>query len=436
MKNPKRSERFLSEIDALKKLKHPGIIEIIDHVIPDQEASKANPYFIVMPRAIGGTLTKRVNRYKGDIVATATLGLHLAHTLSAVHAAGIIHRDVKPDNILFASDDSQIPLLSDFGICLIEGAARVTDVGEAAGPRNYIAPEVEHLGPQDLKPDADIYSLGKVLYFAISGGIVFPRENLDEDRYRVHLQGDNRFVLFEHLLKKMVCQQDTRITNLDDIIEGLERIISSDVLAVTDTILLQIKLFQTHISNGLHAKKKIGSKNIFIREIVNYIKASLKSYVNTLNGLGEARASLYILDRENYTGFRAVEIVSEAACELRIKYKEDIFSIIFSITTKKNTSKKNNQGDYFELIPIITNRRSSKLRGNIHGAYGIHPEKAAKVSLHNGHRYKKIMKNPPPSKLCLGFCTESMEKQYKELEKFLKEIMEKFSIIINNGMKL
>jgi serine/threonine protein kinase len=91
-----------------------------------------------------------------------------------IHANGIIHRDLKPENILFIGGT---PKVADLGLCLIAGLERVTSSLEAVGPRFYMAPELEDGRSLDVTPTADIYSLGKILYFMLSGGRIFSRES-------------------------------------------------------------------------------------------------------------------------------------------------------------------------------------------------------------------------------------------------------------------
>lgn len=97
--------------------------------------------YLVMPLAAAGSLTKRAALYKDQIDPTITVAKALAAALAHAHKNGVIHRDHKPDNILFAAEDHH-PLPADFGICLIEGGPRFTGDAEIVGPRSFMAPEL------------------------------------------------------------------------------------------------------------------------------------------------------------------------------------------------------------------------------------------------------------------------------------------------------
>jgi hypothetical protein len=92
------------------------------------------------------------------------------------------------------------------------------------GPRHFIAPELEGGGRLDAGPAADIYSLGKVIYYMVSGGVVLPRERLDEAGYREIFDSGQRFQLLGLLLRKMICPPATRLQAMSSIIEELDRI--------------------------------------------------------------------------------------------------------------------------------------------------------------------------------------------------------------------
>jgi serine/threonine protein kinase len=168
IKNPNRTDRFKNEIEAIKRLNNSNVIKLIDHSALDSPTIEAKQ-FLVTPIARGGDLSKqdRVSLYKGSVDAVLQVAIQMASGLEAAHDAGIIHRDIKPENILFIGAGHDL-WISDFGICLICARGRLTPADEVVGPRAFMAPELEDGGQLDVSPAADVYSLGKVIYYMIS----------------------------------------------------------------------------------------------------------------------------------------------------------------------------------------------------------------------------------------------------------------------------
>lgn len=226
-----RRERFRREVDAIKRLTdprthpaHPNIISLIDHSALD-ETGNAEKQFLVMPIAQGGDLSApgRLALYKDSIDAVLQVAKQVASALRVAHDAGIVHRDVKPKNILFTGNGHDI-WLSDFGICLIREAPRVTETPEVMGPRGFMAPELEYGGKLDVSPTTDVYSLGKVIYFMLSGGVVVPRERLDEPQFSSIFAKGQRHQLLEMLLRRMICDVSKRISSAAGVLGELGKI--------------------------------------------------------------------------------------------------------------------------------------------------------------------------------------------------------------------
>jgi serine/threonine-protein kinase len=148
-------ERFDVEIEALRKLNHPGIVSLIGHGETQGQA------FYVMELVEGANLEQELARGRRfDWREVVHVGLAVCRALRHAHDRGIIHRDIKPGNLLFAADGSV--KLSDFGIARLFGAGRVTGPGSVLGTVEYMAPEQAQGIPMDAR--ADLYSLGCVLY--------------------------------------------------------------------------------------------------------------------------------------------------------------------------------------------------------------------------------------------------------------------------------
>ena len=157
-------KRFEREAKALAKLVHPNIVAVIDYGSQDD-----NPY-LVMEYMPGGTLKQKLGKPMPWPEAVRLL-LPVARALQFAHSQGIIHRDVKPSNILLT--ESGDPMLTDFGIAKILEAGEATQLtatGVGIGTPDYMAPEqwTGTFGPQ-----TDIYSLGVVLYQMVTGRLPF-----------------------------------------------------------------------------------------------------------------------------------------------------------------------------------------------------------------------------------------------------------------------
>jgi serine/threonine protein kinase len=221
VKNPRRRERFLNEVRAVTTLKHPHVIPLIDHSALDAHPSDKERQYIVMPIAAGGSLAKAAARFKGDVRRTIKVAKQIAAALAAAHAQRIIHRDVKPANILFQMDGGDDIWVGDFGICLIDdGQSRHTEVDERPGPAMFMAPELSG-GQLDVGTEADVYSLGKVIFFMLSGGTILPRERLRESPYREVLAGPGDARLASVL--EMMIREDSaaRMKTMAEVIAAL-----------------------------------------------------------------------------------------------------------------------------------------------------------------------------------------------------------------------
>jgi serine/threonine protein kinase len=181
LKNKERLTRFEREIDALRKLSHPGILRIVETADPGESP------FYVAEYCEKGDLGKSDLSGK-PLLDNLRLFRQVCEALAVAHDVGIIHRDLKPQNILIRGDDSIV--VSDFGLCLdlndIE--ERATRSSEAVGARHYIAPELEDGRSIDPKPSSDVYSLGKLLYYFLSGRS-FARERHTELTYDLRKSG-------------------------------------------------------------------------------------------------------------------------------------------------------------------------------------------------------------------------------------------------------
>ena len=165
--DPRFRKRFQREAEVLQRLRHPAIVPILDH-----GEHNGQPY-LVMPYLTGGTLANQLTR--GALPpASAALLAPIAAALDAAHRQGVIHRDVKPANILF--DAAFRPYLTDFGIVkLLDESTAVTQTGASLGTPGYMSPE--QVRGLSLDGRCDVYALGVILFEMLAGRLPFMSTN-------------------------------------------------------------------------------------------------------------------------------------------------------------------------------------------------------------------------------------------------------------------
>ncbi|HVV20800.1 MAG TPA: serine/threonine-protein kinase [Pseudonocardiaceae bacterium] len=162
-------KRALREARIAARLHHPNAIVVFDVAEHDGDPCLVMEY--LPAKSLAATLADRGSMPAADVAA---FGSQIASALAAAHASGIVHRDIKPGNILIT--DEGVAKITDFGIARAQGDVTVTQTGMFAGTPAYLAPEVAR--GQDPTSASDVFSFGATLYDAVEGGPPFPeRQN-------------------------------------------------------------------------------------------------------------------------------------------------------------------------------------------------------------------------------------------------------------------
>ena|GEM_PF-748171 len=154
-------KRFEKEVSALSRLRHPQIVPILG--TGEHEGSP----WLALEYVEGESLQARLARGPLPIDEAVRVARQLAQALGYMHRCGVLHRDLKPDNVLLRGDEA---LLTDFGLVLDEaGGTRLTAAGQFLGTPGYWAPEQARGETEDFGPQTDVYGLGAVLYACLTG---------------------------------------------------------------------------------------------------------------------------------------------------------------------------------------------------------------------------------------------------------------------------
>ncbi|GEB44546.1 hypothetical protein MTE01_04910 [Microbacterium testaceum] len=167
--DPSDVARVRSEIRLLASLSHPSLVTLYDAKLD------AQPAYLAMELIAGPTLTDRIARGPLPGPDVARIGREIAEAFAVIHGRGIVHRDVKPSNILIRpaahAGESPRATLADFGIASLVGATRVTRADTVIGTAAYLSPEQARGMPAG--PASDVYALGLVLLEALTGSRPF-----------------------------------------------------------------------------------------------------------------------------------------------------------------------------------------------------------------------------------------------------------------------
>jgi serine/threonine protein kinase len=222
-----RLDRFRREVEAIRNLTHENILRLIDF---DLEGEK--PY-LVSEFCAGKSLPQAEPFWQNSPVKALELFQQICGGVAYAHRQGVIHRDLKPDNIFLRTKDGPA-VVGDFGICFLEDdGTRLTSIDRAVGPRLFMAPELEDGRDDQISPKSDTYSLGKLLYWLMSGRRIFSREKHREPQWDLKGQNEDsplgwNNIYMEHvnrLLDLMIIHDRNNRRGVDNILILLRRVI-------------------------------------------------------------------------------------------------------------------------------------------------------------------------------------------------------------------
>jgi eukaryotic-like serine/threonine-protein kinase len=174
------ARRFDGEARTLAALSHPGLVSVYD------AGTDGDSTFLVLQLVDGRTLHNRIGDGPLSPEEVRTLGARLADALAHVHANDVVHRDVKPSNILLDTEGNAY--LADFGLARLTGATRLTGTGEMMGTAAYLAPE--QVRGKDLGFPVDVYALGLVLLECLTGYREYEGTEVEVALARLHRPPD------------------------------------------------------------------------------------------------------------------------------------------------------------------------------------------------------------------------------------------------------
>ena len=201
--------RLRNEIAVLSQ-NRPGLLKLLDH--------NESENWIVTEYRHRGTLEEHLRKYKGNVKLVIKSFLSLVRTVTELHQEGIVHRDIKPQNIFMGDDDELI--LGDFGIVFLPNQPeRLSVTGESVGPHDFMPPWVFLDEKPEIKRNFDVYMMGKVLWCMVTGRMKLPREEFRDPRFDVTVlyPHDPDMYIINRILEKCVVarEQDCLFSALD-----------------------------------------------------------------------------------------------------------------------------------------------------------------------------------------------------------------------------
>lgn len=284
--------KFRRESQAAASLSHPNIVNIYD--VGVEEAGEDKIYYIVMEYIRGKTL-KQIIIEKGKIPVESTLNYstQISEALNVAHENKIIHRDIKPHNIMITEDDRV--KVTDFGIARAATTSTMTTKSEVLGSVHYFSPEQARGGYTDEK--SDIYSLGIVMYEMVTGKLPYEGESpitvalkhVQEEIIPPRQINENIPSGFEAIILKAVQKrQADRYKNIKELLEDLRLVKLNGTIKVSDdtsdfdshtkiipTVGLEDEKMKKNTNKKKKSDKKGGGKEVFLGILLAFLLVTI-----------------------------------------------------------------------------------------------------------------------------------------------------------------
>jgi non-specific serine/threonine protein kinase len=215
-------ERFIHEAKAASALNHPNITTI--HEVDEFEGQM----FIVMEYCEGRTLKQMIEKETLSVKKVLDIAIHVSEGLTSAHSKGVVHRDIKSDNIM-VSPEGQVKIM-DFGLAKLKGATKLTKSGSTLGTAAYMSPE--QASGEEVDQRSDIFSFGVVLYELLTGQLPFKGEHSaaiiysilnDEPQPVARFNNKVSAKLEDIVFKALAKEREERYQHADELLADLRR---------------------------------------------------------------------------------------------------------------------------------------------------------------------------------------------------------------------
>lgn len=203
---------FKAEAEAMAAMDHPNIIKVYEH------GERGVYPFIILEYISRGTVHESLREFKFEFKTKVEMSIMICDAITHMHEKGYIHRDLKPDNIMFTTEWT--PKIIDFGLAI--NMNNLSHFPEAVGSKGYAAPEVVST-PKDVDEKSDVYSLGAVLYSIFTGKI--PDENMVDSSEFMEIKPRVRMIIAKAVdpdLEKRTSSAEIIKVKLQSVLNSIE----------------------------------------------------------------------------------------------------------------------------------------------------------------------------------------------------------------------